>query len=145
MNIATCPRWKSRRTLSEISLSKISIAQPVEIQLDAFPEARLLGKVKPHRADGGSSKATVLVKVEFVEKDKRLLPDMSAKVAFLSRELKPEERKSVTALQADTLAKRDGKDVVFLFDADKGKTRPRDRGRKVGDLTKVSGVKAGDR
>ena len=145
VNIADMSTLEVEADVSEISLSKISIAQPVEIQLDAFPEARLLGKVSRIVPTVDRSKATVLVKVEFVEKDKRVLPDMSAKVAFLSRELKPEERKSVTALQADTLAKRDGKDVVFLFDADKAKLVPVTVGEKVGDLTKVSGVKAGDK
>ena len=145
VNIADMSTLEVEADVSEISLSKISIAQPVEIQLDAFPEARLLGKVSRIVPTVDRSKATVLVKVEFVEKDKRVLPDMSAKVAFLSRELKPEERKSVTALQADTLAKREGKDVVFLLEADKAKLVPVTVGEKVGDLTKVSGVKAGDK
>jgi len=33
------------------------------------------------------SKASVLVKVAFKEMDPRILPEMSAKVAFLSREM----------------------------------------------------------
>jgi len=44
------------------------------------------------------SKATILVKVRFLEKDPRTLPEMRAKVAFLSRTLKEEEQKSFTAL-----------------------------------------------
>ena len=145
VNIADMSTLEVEADVSEISLSKISIAQPVEIQLDAFPEARLLGKVSRIVPTVDRSKATVLVKIEFVEKDKRVLPDMSAKVAFLSRALKPEERKSVTALQADTLTKREGKDVVFLLDGEKAKLAPVTVGEKVGDLTKVSGVKAGDK
>jgi RND family efflux transporter MFP subunit len=145
VNIADMSTLEVEADVSEISLSKISIAQPVEIQLDAFPEARLLGKVSRIVPTVDRSKATVLVKIEFVEKDKRVLPDMSAKVAFLSRELKPEERKSVTALQADALAKREGKDVVFLLDGEKAKLAPVTVGEKVGDLTKVAGVKAGDK
>jgi RND family efflux transporter MFP subunit len=145
VNIADMSTLEVEADVSEISLSKISIAQPVEIQLDAFPEARLLGKVSRIVPTVDRSKATVLVKIEFVEKDKRVLPDMSAKVAFLSRELKPEERKSVTALQADALAKREGKDVVFLLDGEKAKIAQVTVGEKVGDLTKVAGVKAGDK
>ena len=39
------------------------------------------------------SKATVMVKVRFLAKDNRILPQMSAKVAFLSRAATPEENR----------------------------------------------------
>jgi HlyD family secretion protein len=92
------------------------------------------------------SKATVLVKIEFVEKDKRVLPDMSAKVSFLTRALTPEERKPVTAMQAANIVKRADKDVVFLLD-DKGiaTQTPVTVGAKIGDLVRVTGVKPGDK
>lgn len=145
VNIADMATLEVEADVSEVSLAKIKVGQPVEIQLDAFPELRLLGKVSRIVPTVDRSKATVLVKVEFVEKDSRVLPDMSAKVAFLSRELMPEERKSVTAVQGDAITKRDGKDVVFLLDGDKARLAPVTIGEKVGDLTKVGGVKAGDK
>jgi multidrug efflux pump subunit AcrA (membrane-fusion protein) len=131
--------------VSETSLSKITVAQPVEIQLDAFPDLRLLGKVSRIVPTVDRSKATVLVKVEFIEKDKRVLPDMSAKVSFLSRELKPEERKSVIAVQPTAVVKRDGKDVLFLIDNTTAKMVAVTVGNKIGDLVQVTGVKAGDK
>ncbi len=145
VNIADMATLEVEADVSEVSLAKIKVGQPVEIQLDAFPELRLLGKVSRIVPTVDRSKATVLVKVEFVEKDSRVLPDMSAKVAFLSRELMPEERKSVTAVQGDAITKRDGKNVVFLLDGDKARLAPVTIGEKVGDLTKVGGVKAGDK
>ena len=36
--------------VSESSIAKIKVGQPAEIQLDAFPDLRLLGEVEPHRA-----------------------------------------------------------------------------------------------
>lgn len=145
VNMADMATLEVEADVSEISLSKISVAQPVEIQLDAFPDLRLLGKVSRIVPTVDRSKATVLVKVEFVEKDKRVLPDMSAKVSFLSRELKPEERKPVTAAQAATIVKRDGKDVMFVIDNNIAKLTPVTVGSKVGDLLQVSGVKPGDK
>jgi len=145
VNMADMATLEVEADVSEISLSKISVAQPVEIQLDAFPDLRLLGKVSRIVPTVDRSKATVLVKVEFVEKDKRVLPDMSAKVSFLSRELKPEERKPVTAAQAATIVKRDGKDVMFVLDNNIAKLTPVTVGSKVGDLLQVSGVKPGDK
>lgn len=145
VNMADMSTLEVEADVSEISLGKITVAQPVEIQLDAFPDLRLLGKVSRIVPTVDRSKATVLVKVEFVEKDKRVLPDMSAKVSFLSRELKPEERKPVIAAQPVAIVKRDGQDVVFVIDNNVAKQTPVTVGAKIGDLVQVTGVKAGDK
>ncbi len=71
--------------VSEASIAKITVGQPAEIQLDAFPDLRLLGEVSRVVPTVDRAKATLLVKVKFVERDPRVLPDMSAKIAFLSR------------------------------------------------------------
>jgi RND family efflux transporter MFP subunit len=146
VNIADMSTLEVEADVSENSLAKIVVDMPVEIQLDAFPDLRLLGRVSRIVPTVDRSKATVLVKVEFVEKDKRVLPDMSAKVAFLQRALTAEERKPVTALQPAAVVKRDGKDVVFVVD-DKNivKLVTVTTSGKIGDLVQVSGVNPGDR
>jgi HlyD family secretion protein len=132
--------------VSESSIAKITVAQPAEIQLDAFPDLRLLGEVSRIVPTVDRSKATLLVKVRFVERDARVLPDMSTKVAFLSRALQPEERKPVPALRPDAIVKRDGADVVFVVDAASiVKPVPVKTGDKVGDLVRVDGVAPGTR
>jgi RND family efflux transporter MFP subunit len=145
VNMADMSTLEVEADVSEISLGKISVAQPVEIQLDAFPDLRLLGKVSRIVPTVDRSKATVLVKVEFIEKDKRVLPDMSAKVSFLSRDLKVEERKPVIAVQPIALAKRDGKDVLFVIDNNVVRQAAVTTGNKIGDLVQVAGVNAGDK
>lgn len=145
VNIADMSTLEVEADVSETSLSKITVAQPVEIQLDAFPDIRLLGKVSRIVPTVDRSKATVLVKIEFVEKDKRVLPDMSAKVAFLQRELKPDERKPATAVQAGAVVKRDGKDVVFMLEKESVKQVGVTLGEKIGDLVRVTGAKPGDK
>jgi RND family efflux transporter MFP subunit len=132
--------------VSEASIGKIKVGQPAEIQLDAFPDLRLLGEVSRVVPTVDRSKATLLVKVKFVERDPRVLPDMSAKVAFLSRALAPAERKPVPALRADAIVKRDGADVAFVVDADgRVKPVPVKAGDKVGDLVRVEGLAPGTR
>jgi HlyD family secretion protein len=124
--------------VSESSIAKIAVGQPAEIQLDAFPDVRLLGEVSRIVPTVDRSKATLLVKVKFVERDPRVLPDMSAKTAFLSRPLKPDERKPVAAVRPDATVKRDGKDVVFVVGKDnQTKLTPVIVGEKVGDLVRV--------
>jgi HlyD family secretion protein len=124
--------------VSEASIAKITVGQPAEIQLDAFPELRLIGEVSRVVPTVDRSKATLLVKVKFVERDPRVLPDMSAKIAFLSRPLKSDERTPVAALRPDAIVKRDGKDVAFVVGKDdQVKLTPVTMGAKVGDLVRV--------
>src|SRR5260221_560968 len=92
------------------------------------------------------SESTLLVKVKFVEKDARVLPDMSSKVAFLSRAPKPEERKPVTAVRPEAIVSREGKSVVYLInDRNVVKEVAVGKPEKLGDLMQVSGLKAGDK
>lgn len=146
VNMADMSTLEVEADVSETSIAKISVNQPVEIQLDAFPTSRLLGKVSRTVPTVDRSKATILVKIEFVERDPRVLPDMSAKVSFLTRELKPEERKPVTAVQPTAIAKREGKDVLFVIgEKNVVKQLPVSATNKVGDLIQVDGVKPGDK
>ncbi len=124
--------------VSEASIAKITVGQPAEIQLDAFPDLRLLGEVSRIVPTVDRAKATLLVKVKFVERDSRVLPDMSAKIAFLSRALRPDERTPVAALRPDAIVKRDSKDMVFVVGKDEQvKLTPVAVGDKVGDLVRV--------
>jgi multidrug efflux pump subunit AcrA (membrane-fusion protein) len=132
--------------VSEASIGRIRVGMPAETQLDAYPEARLAGEVSRIVPTVDRSKATLLVKVTFREKDARVLPDMSAKVAFLDRAAQPEERKAVTAVRPEAIVKRGERSVVFVVDKE---NRAREVAvsdpRKLADLVAVTGVKAGDK
>ena len=146
VNMADMETLEVEADVSEASLSKVRVGMPTEIQLDAYPDVRLLGEVSRVVPTVDRTKATLLVKVKFVEKDARVLPDMSSKVAFLSREPKPEERKPVTAVRPEAVVTRDGKSVVYLI-GEKNVVKEVAVGtpEKLGDLMRISGVKAGDK
>ncbi len=91
------------------------------------------------------SKATVLVKIRFVERDPRVLPDMSAKVAFLERAVPAAERRPVTAVQPGALVERDGRKLVFVAREGRAQAVAVQTGGKVGELVQVSGVEPGAR
>jgi RND family efflux transporter MFP subunit len=149
--------------VSESSIAKIAVGQPAEIQLDAFPELRLAGSVSRVVPTVDRSKATLLVKVSFGETDERVLPDMSAKIAFLSRPLTADERKPVPALRPEAIVEREGQDVVFVVRPDAaGKSAGESgeaemkatgggravrtavtTGARIGDLVRVEGLAPG--
>ena len=69
--------------VSESNITRVKIAQPTDIVLDAYPEVRYQGYVSKIVPTADRAKATVLTKVRFKARDERVLPEMSAKVAFL--------------------------------------------------------------
>ena len=131
--------------VAESSIGKISVGQPCEVQLDALPDTRLAAAVSRVVPTVDRSKATVLVKVRFVDKDPRVLPDMSAKVAFLERAPAPEDRKPVSAVQPRAIVERDGRKVAFVIREERAQRVEVTTGRKLGELVEVRGLKAGER
>jgi RND family efflux transporter MFP subunit len=131
--------------VSESSIGKVKVGQPCEIQLDALPDIRLAGEVARIVPTVDRSKATVLVKVRFVERDPRVLPDMSAKIALLEKAVPQAERKPLTAVQPGAVVERDGRRVVYLVQDDHVNIRDVEVGQRVGELVQVSGVKPGDK
>ena len=146
VNMADMETLEVEADVAESSIGKIRVGMPTEVQLDAYPELRLLGEVSRVVPTVDRSKATLLVKVAFKEKDARALPDMSAKVGFLERFPEANERKAVTAVRPEAVAKRGDRSVLFVLDRDnRAKETPVRVARKLGDLLEVEGVKAGDR
>jgi len=145
VTIADMETLEVEADVAESNLAKIKIDQPSEIQLEAFPDLRLAGVVSRMVPTVDRSKATLLVKVRFVERDPRVLPDMSAKVAFLSRAVPQDERKPVTAVQPAAITERGGRKVVFAVQDDKVRQIPVKVGKKIGELLEVQGIKAGDK
>lgn len=146
VNMADMETLEVEADVAESSIGKIRVGMPTEVQLDAYPELRLLGEVSRVVPTVDRSKATLLVKVAFKEKDARALPDMSAKVGFLERFPGADERKAVTAVRPEAVAKRGDRSVLFVLDKDnRAKETPVRVARKLGDLLEVEGVKAGDR
>jgi len=144
VTIADMDTLEVEADVSESNIARITVDQPCEILLDALPNLRMAGRVSRIVPTVDRSKATVLVKVRFVDRDARVLPDMSAKIAFLSKPVPPEDSKPQTAVQPSAVVERDGKPVVFLIADGKARQVPVTRGAKIGELVAVQGVKAGD-
>jgi RND family efflux transporter MFP subunit len=132
--------------VSESNISQVKVGQPCEIRLDAFPDLRFKGVVHMIVPTADRTKASVLVKVAFKEIDPRVLPEMSAKVAFLYREIQPEEEKPLRAVPASAVISRGGQSAVFVLDGDLVSERAVRTGRRVDTMVEVlDGLGAGDR
>ncbi len=102
----------------EKRLDRVRIGGPVEIVLDAFPESRFRGAVEEIGSRVDRSKSTVVVKLRFLDKPPRLLPDMRTRAGFLSEQLDDQAVKEPPKLVVprSAVADRGGAKVVFQID-----------------------------
>ena len=132
--------------VAESSLSKISVGQPAEIVLDALPDARFRGAVSRMVPTVDRAKATVMTKVRFEAIDPRVLPEMSAKVSFLSQAVTPEQQKPVVAVSPDALVQRGGRSVLLVVRDNRVQEVPVTPGSRIGDLVAIAGeLKSGEK
>jgi len=125
--------------VAESNLDKVYRGQPCEISLDAIPDRRFPGEVHMIVPTADRAKATVLTKVKFLEMDDRILPEMSAKVAFLSRPLGEGEKRPRLAVAKAALVTRNGRTVAFVLKGSQVKETPVAVGPALGDLMEVAG------
>lgn len=132
--------------VSESNLEKVKTGGPCEILLDAIPEARFPGRVHMIVPTADRTKATVLVKIRFETLDPRVMPEMSAKAAFLSRALAPGEDTPKVAAPASAVTRRDGRDTVFAVKDGKAQALTVTLGESVGESREIlSGLEPGTR
>jgi RND family efflux transporter MFP subunit len=134
--------------VSESNIEKIKPNQECDIVLDAYPDKSYEGYVAKIIPTADRSKATVMVKVGFKNYDERVLPEMSAKVLFMDEKPKGElkDEKPALIVPMTSIAKRDGRDVVYLIKDEKAVEVPVTTGRKFNAYMEItSGISDGDK
>ncbi|MFZ5865163.1 MAG: efflux RND transporter periplasmic adaptor subunit [Thermodesulfobacteriota bacterium] len=131
--------------VSESNLEKVKPGVACEIRLDALPRDRFDGRVHMIVPTADRSKATVLTKVKFAGLDERVLPEMSVKVAFLSRPLDSNEKEPVLAVPTSAIRNSPKAQTVLRINGSRVRSVPVKTGRKWGDTFEVvSGLANGD-
>jgi RND family efflux transporter MFP subunit len=120
--------------VSESNIAQVKVGQPSEIRLDAFADTRFPGRVHMILPTADRSKASISVKVAFNERDPAVLPEMSAKVAFLSRVPAGDERTSFRAAPVAAVIERNGQPIVFLIQGDHVREVAVQTGRRFGEM-----------
>jgi RND family efflux transporter MFP subunit len=134
--------------VSESNITRVKVGQPCEIVLDAYPDQRYRGRVHKIVPTADRAKATVMTKVAFEERDERVLPEMSAKVTFLSGDSAAAEagRPPVLTVPSPAVVERSGGTAVLLVRDEKAVETPVRTGRAIGNRTEIlQGLTQGDR
>lgn len=146
VTIADLSSLQVEADVSESNLKAIKVGQPTEIQLDAIPDVRFKGAIHMIVPTADRTKATVMVKVKFLNIDSRVLPEMSAKVAFLSREVSSDEQKPRLAVSHKALKQRNGIATVFRVKGSRVDEVKVKTGPQLGEMIEISdGLKAGEK
>ncbi len=91
VTIADFSSLEMEADINEANLSRIKEGQHALVTADAVPDHRYRGVVRHIVPTADRQKAVVVAKVKILEPDDRLVPDMSAKVSFLSEEVDAQE------------------------------------------------------
>jgi RND family efflux transporter MFP subunit len=105
--------------VAEANVAKVGNGQPAEVTVEAIPDRRYKAVLRQVIPTADRTKATVMVKVTILDKDKDLKPEMSAKVTFLEPEKKETAAPSAAAapvvlVPRESVVTRDGRPTVFL-------------------------------
>lgn len=116
-------------------LHLVKLGSPCEIVLDAYPQVRYRGEAIEIMPRVNRAKATVGVKVKFIDKTEGVLPDMAARVSFLAKQLDAEQVKAKPKIivPAQAIVERGGDKVVFVIEGDAVHMRPVALGDAFGD------------
>ncbi|MBI4429781.1 MAG: efflux RND transporter periplasmic adaptor subunit, partial [Ignavibacteriales bacterium] len=148
VTIADMSSLEVEADVSESNIERIKPNQPCEITLDAYPEQRYEGFVTKIVPTADRAKATVLVKVGFKSYDSRVLPEMSAKVLFLTKasDAATQSVKPFLTVPSAAVVSRDGQKVVFVVRENLATGIAVTTGRQVGSLVEItSGLNAGEK
>jgi RND family efflux transporter MFP subunit len=148
VTIADMTSLQVEADVSESNIERVKQHQPCEITLDAYPGIRYEGYVDKIVPTADRAKATVMVKVGFKTYDGRVLPEMGAKVLFLT---KPTEKMSLQekpflSVPISALAEHDGKKVVFRVIENQASVVSVTIGRQFGAFVEIlDGLTAGEK
>jgi RND family efflux transporter MFP subunit len=134
--------------VTESYINRVRPRQPVTAVLDAYPDWQIAGKVITPVPTADRQKATVLVRIAFVQLDPRILPDMGVKVTFLREPdaAAPAAAQAVTLVPKSAIREENGNRYAFLVRDNTVERRAVRTGGADGDRVEViAGLKSGDR
>ncbi|MGB7293635.1 MAG: efflux RND transporter periplasmic adaptor subunit [Thermodesulfobacteriota bacterium] len=130
--------------INEQNLGKLKLGMPAEIILDAFPEHRYKARLRQIVPTADRQKGTVTVKVEFVNKDDKVLPEMSCKINFLDAAVyKDGIERNLILVPASSIVDYEGKKGVFRVDNYRLKFQPVTTGDEFGTQIEIKHGLAG--
>lgn len=102
--------------IAQDDFARLGPRQKASVSVDAFPDRKYEGVIAEISPEANRQKATVQIKVQILNPDEYLRPEMNATVKFLADEVKKDaaSRPSGVLVPASAVRDHDGKKVVYL-------------------------------
>ncbi len=112
--------------VNEAYIQRVNAGQPVSATLDAYSDWRIPAEVIAIIPTADRQKATVKVRIGFLERDERILRDMGVKVAFLGTERPAQSAQEIPGvlIAGEALRSDAGGDFVWLVRGDTVERQP---------------------
>jgi HlyD family secretion protein len=110
--------------IAQDDFAKLTPHEKAIVTVDAFPDRKYKGVIAEISPEADRSKATVEVKVQILDPDSYLRPEMNTTVHFLADESKTSKEPSGVVVPTSAVRDHDGKKVVFVAFNDKAVMRP---------------------
>jgi RND family efflux transporter MFP subunit len=133
--------------VNESYINRVRPDQAVTAVLDAYPDWQIPARVITTIPSADRQKATVLVRIGFMQLDPRILPDMGVKVTFLRDNEDAAPAARAVTLVPKSAVKTDGKQsYVFVVANDRADRRAVTTGGTDGERVEViAGLNTGER
>ena len=102
--------------IAQDDFARLGPKQKATVTVDAYPDRKYDGVIAEISPEANRQKATVQIKVQILNPDEYLRPEMNATVKFLADEVKKAvgSRPSAVLIPASAIRDYDGRKVVFL-------------------------------
>ncbi|HWP82615.1 MAG TPA: efflux RND transporter periplasmic adaptor subunit [Bacteroidota bacterium] len=127
--------------VSELEIPKIKLGDPVQVQVDAYPQSEFRGKVRRIFPVSDPLSRLVKVEVQLTDKDPRLLPGMFARAVLTTS-----RKDDAVVLSNDAIiASQDGRTFAFVVEDTVVRRRELKLGIRDGRQSEVlEGVRLGE-
>jgi len=116
VTIANLEKMDVETDISENLLSRVALGQPAEVSVSAIPSKRYHGRLRQVIPMGDRTRGTVKVKVEILDPDEKLFPELAATVHFLPSRTanSPDASRSYVFVPKSAVFQENGHDHVWV-------------------------------
>jgi RND family efflux transporter MFP subunit len=118
VTIADLSRMDVEADIPEEQMYRVVEGQPAEVSVTAVPTKRYRGRLRQITPMGDRTRATVKVKVEILDPDEKLFPELASTVHFLPDKnwAESDANRSFLFVPREAVFQEDGRDCVWLVD-----------------------------
>jgi RND family efflux transporter MFP subunit len=148
VTVANLEKMDVETDISENLLSRVALGQPAEVSVSAIPSKRYQGRLRQVIPMGDRTRGTVKVKVEVLDPDDKLFPELAATVHFLPNKSgnSPDASRSYLFVPKAAVFQENGHDHVWVIGRENTvHRRPVEVATTTDALARVeSGLQAGE-